>query len=374
MRVYVETYGCRMNICDSEVLLRLLSQHGYDYTEHLSEAEVVILNCCSVRAVGHERIWSRLEELNPLLRPDTTLCLVGCMATQMTEEVFDRCPRVQILADPTTYERLPQALERVRSGQTDHILLRQTDPKEVYDDVLPLRAIEDRQTAAVVIMKGCDRYCSYCIEPYTRGERVNRSYEAIMREVEQIRRDGYEEITLFGHIVDVWEGQRGGQTVGFAELLADIAEQCPQQRIKFISSHPLTFSDAIVRTIAAYPNIRHLVHWPVQSGDDEILKRMNRHYTAQQLLQRLREIRAVLPDMQFVSDIMVGFPGETEEQFRRTLHLIEQAHFADLNVFRFSMREGTLAHRLYADDVPEEEKEARMKRVNDCFGHHANTH
>ena len=363
-----------MNICDSEVLLRLLSQHGYTYTENLAEADVVLLNCCSVRAVGHERIWSRLEELKPLLRSDSILCLVGCMATQMTETLFERCPRVQVLADPTTYEQLPAALEDIRSGRKQHMLLRQTNPKEVYDEVLPLRMIEDKVTAAVVIMKGCDRYCSYCIEPYTRGERVNRSYDAILREVAQIRKDGYEEITLFGHIVDVWEGQRDGQTIGFAELLADIAEQCPNQRIKFISSHPLTFSDAILQVMAAHPNIRHLVHWPVQSGDDEVLRRMNRNYTAQQLIQRLREIRAIVPDIQIVSDIMVGFPGEKEEQFRRTLRLIEQAHFADLNVFKFSMREGTMAHRLYTDDVPEEEKEARMKRVNDCFGNHANTH
>lgn len=363
MRVYIHTYGCRMNLLDSEVILRLLSESGYDYTSDISEADVVIINSCSVRAVGHALAEQYLKDIDGQLRDDAVLCLTGCMVTQIKSDFFKRFGRVQVLAEPTTYKSLVRAIGEVQEDHTKHIELRNTDASEVYDLVLPMRTLEDRVTAAITIMKGCDRYCSYCIEPFTRGERTNRTHDAIMREAQAIAREGYKEITLFGHIVDVWKGMRDGKEIGFAELLDDLAEHCPSQRIKFISSHPLTLSDEIASVMAKHNNIMRVVHFPVQSGSNDILKKMHRDYTVEEVLNRMRSLRAIVPDLQFIGDIMVGFPTETEEQFQMTLQMLNEAQFANVNRFAFSMREGTEAHRLFTDDVPDEVKQSRLQRV-----------
>lgn len=363
--VYVETYGCRMNLLDSEILLRLLSEADYSYTSDISEAEIVIINGCSVREAGHKLAEQRLKEIEKLIRADAVLCLTGCMATQVKRDFFDRFSRVQILAAPTSYHSLANAIREIQEQKERHIELLNTFPHEVYDHVLPVRKLEDHVTAAITVMKGCDRFCSYCIEPFSRGERTNRTYEGIMREAQSICEEGYKEITLFGHIVDVWEGKRNGQTIGFAELLDDIAGCCSSQRIKFISSHPLTLSDKIASVIAKHENIMRVVHFPVQSGSNDILRKMNRGYTVEEVLKRMKSLRAIVPDLQFISDVLVGFPTETEEQFEMTLRMLEEAQFADINCFAFSMREGTIAHRLYTDDVPNEAKQSRLRRAEE---------
>jgi len=369
MKVYVETYGCRMNICDSEVIVSILELHAYQYTPILEEADVVVLNCCSVREVGHTKTYQRIGELANILKDEVILCIAGCLSTQLKENVFTTFPRLQIVISPTAYKELPTALTCIRNGKFEHLYVNGVKPNEVYDDILPTRVLEDPLTAAVTIMKGCDLYCSYCIEPYTRGERANRSYEGIMREIATIRQAGYQEITLFGHIVDLWEGERLGVPIGFAQLLENIAKTCPQQRIKFISSHPLTFSDEIVRVVKQNDNIMRVVHLPVQSGSNKVLDSMNRHYTCEQFLQKAESIRSEIPNLQIITDIMVGFPGEKEEDFQLTLDLLRHLRCANANVFTFSMRKGTMAYKTFEDNVPAEVKRERVIITKNLVNH-----
>lgn len=363
-KVYVETYGCRMNICDSEVILRVLSECGYEYTNVLEEADCVILNCCSVREIGHKKAYERICELEKTLKSYVILVIAGCMSTQLDESFFETCPRVQLIIHPTGYGCIPEALNQIILKQSEHLVVSGNGEHEIYDSLLPLRLLEDKITAAVTIMKGCDMNCSYCIEPFTRGGRVNRSYNGIMTEIADIRENKYQEITLFGHIVDLWQSEYNGVTKNFAQLLSDVAESCPEQRIKFISSHPLTFTDQIANVIAGHNNIMKVIHLPVQSGSDRILNMMNRKYTVSQFVEKVDVIRRIIPDINIVTDIMVGFPGEKEKDFEATLNLLAKVRLTSVNVFKFSMRKGTPAYWNYCDDVSLSVKEERQRRVH----------
>lgn len=363
-KIYIETYGCRMNLCDSEIILGILSGHGYEYTHVLADADCVILNGCSVREIGHIKTFERIKELEKTLKSHVILIIAGCISTQLDESFFTTYPRVQLVIHPTAYKHIFEAINVLARKQSTHLLVIGNNKDEIYDRQLPLRLLEDNITATVTIMKGCDLYCSYCIEPYTRGGRVNRSYEGIMAEIADIREKGYREITLFGHIVDLWQGEHDGISKNFAQLLSDIAESCPEQRIKFISSHPLTFTDQIANVIAGHNNIMKVVHLPVQSGSDRILNMMNRKYTVSQFIEKVDVIRRIIPDINIVTDIMVGFPGEREKDFEATLNLLAEVRLTSVNVFKFSMRKGTPAYWNYNDDVPLSVKEERQRRVH----------
>lgn len=362
-KVYVETYGCRMNLIDSEIILSIMSEHGYEYTNAYANADCVILNGCSVREIGHIKVFDRVNELADILQPHVILIIAGCISTQLDDSFFETYPRVQLVIHPASYRDIPEAINDIALKQSRHLLIKGDNKAEVYDRQLPLRALEDNVNATVTIMRGCDLYCSYCIEPYTRGERVNRSYDGIMTEIADIRKKGYPEITLFGHIVDLWQGEHCGITKNFAQLLSDVAESCPEQRIKFISSHPLTFTEQIAQVMACHKNIMRVIHLPVQSGSDEILHKMNRKYTARLFCDRVRLIRRILPDINIFTDVMVGFPGEEEIDFVATLNLLSAIRLTNINVFMFSMRKGTLAYSNYIDDVPLSIKEDRRNRV-----------
>lgn len=363
-KIYIETYGCRMNLCDSEIILGILSGHGYEYTHVLADADCVILNGCSVREIGHIKTFERIKELEKTLESHVILIIAGCISTQHDESFFTTYPRVQLVIHPTAYKHIFEAINVLTRKQSTHLLVIGNNKDEIYDRQLPLRLLEDNITATVTIMKGCDLYCSYCIEPYTRGGRVNRSYEGIMAEIADIREKGYREITLFGHIVDLWQGEHDGISKNFAQLLSDVAESCPEQRIKFISSHPLTFTDQIANVIAGHNNIMKVVHLPVQSGSDRILNMMNRKYTVSQFIEKVDVIRRIIPDINIVTDIMVGFPGEKEKDFEATLNLLAEVRLTSVNVFKFSMRKGTPAYWNYNDDVPLSVKEERQRRVH----------
>lgn len=363
-KIYIETYGCRMNLCDSEIILGILSGHGYEYTHVLADADCVILNGCSVREIGHIKTFERIKDLEKTLESHVILIIAGCISTQLDESFFTTYPRVQLVIHPTAYKHIFEAINVLTRKQSTHLLVIGNNKDEIYDRQLPLRLLEDNITATVTIMKGCDLYCSYCIEPYTRGGRVNRSYEGIMAEIADIREKGYREITLFGHIVDLWQGEHDGISKNFAQLLSDVAESCPEQRIKFISSHPLTFTDQIANVIAGHNNIMKVVHLPVQSGSDRILNMMNRKYTVSQFIEKVDVIRRIIPDINIVTDIMVGFPGEKEKDFEATLNLLAEVRLTSVNVFKFSMRKGTPAYWNYNDDVPLSVKEERQRRVH----------
>lgn len=353
MRIYIETYGCRMNICDSEVILSILSKDGHTYCADIYRSDVIILNCCSVREVGHEKTFERLAEIAKSGLEDKMIVVAGCLATQLDKTIFDKFPHADIVAGPDTYRKLPTF---IRAGKGLHVILGNDDPKEMYEDIIPKRYLEDSTTAAITIMKGCNQFCSYCIEPYTRGRELSRDVESILSECKRVETAGYKELTFVGHIIDRYR-------YGFAELLDRAATLCPGLRIKYLSSHPLTYTDETLDVVRRHENIMRVVHLPVQSGSDKILKRMNRGYTIDQYKRRYSSIKESMPDMRIVTDIMVGFCGETDEDFRQTADLVRELEFDDINVFCFSLRQGTAAEKKYKDDVPEDIKNSRKQAI-----------
>ena len=369
---YIETYGCRMNICDSEVIIAILSNDGYQYTEDISSSDIVILNSCSVREDGHNKIYERLAYFgaeDDIKRK--TIVITGCFASLLEQTLFEKYPYVNIIANPNCYRALPTLLDKVGKGD-NHLIAVVDDNDELYEDILPIREIEDATTAAINVMKGCNQNCSYCIEPITRGKEHCRSVKSIIGEALDIADKGYKELTLVGHLIDKykWVEASDGKVYDFAMLLGMVAETCPNLRIKFLSSHPSYLSDNIVQTILDYPNIMHVLHLPIQSASDEVLKRMNRGYTADMFIKRVKRIRSMIPDISIITDIMVGFCGETWKDFQKTVELVKLLKFDDINVFRFSMRSKTIASRIYVDDVCEEEKQKRyeiIKELNDSI-------
>ncbi len=358
---YIETYGCRMNICDSETIIAILDHAGYRYSKDIDTADVIILNSCSVREDGHNKIFERLRcfEADKSLM-DKTIVITGCFASLLDASLFDKYPFVDVIVNPNCYRLLPELLHRRAAGER-HIVVSVSDNDELYEDILPLREIEDCTTAAINVMKGCNQNCSYCIEPITRGKEHCRSLFSILREAQDIAAKGYRELTLVGHLIDKysWTDPADGQVCDFAMLLAKVAEECPDVRIKFLSSHPSFMNDRILGVMLKYVNIMRVVHLPVQSGSDDVLRRMHRGYTRGQFIRRVQEIRNMIPGITVITDIMVGFCGETQEDFEQTVSLVKKLKFEDINVFRFSMRSGTKAASLYDDDVTEEEKMRR---------------
>lgn len=341
-----------MNICDSEILLSILAAKGFNQIDRMGDADVIILNCCSVREIGHERTFSRLEQIAEKGLQSRTIVICGCFATQLDKTLFDRYPFVDIIIGPDQYRSLPDLI----SAKKSHFVLNGDCLDEMYADIVPIRTIEDKTTAAITIMKGCNQFCSYCIEPYTRGKEHSRDMKSILHECRNIADQGYRELTFVGHIIDRY-------AYGFADLLERTSVLCPELRIKFLSSHPVTFSDDILHVMKRHDNIMHDVHLPVQSGSNSVLRRMHRGYTVEQYRERYKIVKHEIPDISIVTDIMVGFCGETEEDFQQTLSLIQELRFDDINVFRFSMRNGTAAARHYVDDVPESVKNERYNAV-----------
>ena len=341
-----------MNICDSEILLSILAGKGFNQSDCMEDAEVIILNCCSVREIGHEKTFARLEQIAEKELQSRTIVICGCFATQLDKTLFEKYPFVDIIIGPDQYRALPDLI----SDKKSHIVLNGSCLDEMYADLVPLRTLEDKTTAAITIMKGCNQYCSYCIEPYTRGKEHSRDMKSILQECRNIADQGYRELTFVGHIIDKY-------AYGFADLLDRTAVLCPELRIKFLSSHPITFTDDILDVMKRYSNIMHVVHLPVQSGSNSVLRRLNRRYTVEQYRERYNIVKREIPDISIVTDIMVGFCGETEDDFQQTLSLIQELRFDDINVFRFSMRNGTAAACQFIDDVPESLKDDRYNAV-----------
>lgn len=359
-----------MNICDSETIIAILDCAGYRYSKEIAASDIVILNSCSVREDGHNKIFERLEcfkEDKSLM--DKTIVIAGCFASQLDASLFEKYPFVDIIANPNCYRSLPELLQRHDSGER-YLVASISDNDELYEDILPIREIEDCTTAAINVMKGCNQNCSYCIEPITRGKEHCRSLPSIIREARDIAESGYRELTLVGHLIDKyrWTDSEEGSVYDFAMLLDKVAEECPEVRIKFLSSHPSFMNDRIVAVMQKHDNIMHVVHLPVQSGSDEVLRRMHRGYTREQFIKRVQEIRSMIPGITVITDIMVGFCGERLTDFEQTVSLVRELEFEDINVFRFSMRSGTKAAALYEDDVTEDEKMRRydvIKAIRD---------
>ncbi len=358
-KVYIETYGCQMNVNDSEVILSILQKNGYALTENMDRADVILANTCSIRDNAEQRIWGRIEQfrLQKKRNPQVVIGIVGCMAERLKDKLLEK---VDLVAGPDAYRSLPALLRDIRpdSPQINVLLSRE----ETYADISPVRLDRNGVSAYISIMRGCNNVCSYCVVPYTRGAERSRDPHSIVREARELFENGYKEVNLLGQNVDsyLW---KGCEVVNFARLLEMVAAISPELRVRFSTSHPKDISDEVISTIAAHENICRHIHLPVQSGSSRILEKMRRKYDREWYLERVAKIREVMPDCGLSTDVIAGFCSETEQDHQDTLSLFEQVCFDSAFMFQYSERPGTLASRHYPDDVPPEVKTARLNEI-----------
>ena len=357
-KLYIETYGCQMNVNDTEVVFSILAKHGYERTEDISEADVIMANTCSIRDNAEQRIWGRIDYFNTFrkAKPELVVGILGCMAERLKDTLLDT-GKVNVVAGPDAYRSLPKLLEAVQEGHPQ--LNVELSREETYGDISPVRIDRNGVSAFISIMRGCNNVCSYCVVPYTRGAERSRDYHTIVREACECVEKGYKEVTLLGQNVDSYLFD----DVNFAKLLAMVAQISPALRVRFSTSHPKDISDEVIDTMAAWPNICHHIHLPVQSGNDRILEKMRRRYTREWYLERVARIRQAMPDCGITTDAIVGFCSETEEEFRDTLSIFEEVGYDAAFMFNYSERPGTLASRNYPDDIPLEVKTRRLNEL-----------
>lgn len=365
-KLYIETYGCQMNVADSEVVASVLKDKGYDVTEDINQADVILVNTCSIRENAEQRVWGRLDVFKKIksTKPDLTVGVIGCMAERLKEQLLEKEKTVDIVVGPDAYRDLPNLLETAGSGQKGvNVIL---SKEETYADISPVRLDKNRISAFVSIMRGCNNMCSYCIVPYVRGGERSRNPESILREVEDLYQKGYKEVTLLGQNVDSynWKNEEG-KAVQFSQLLEMAAKINPQLRIRFSTSHPKDMSDEVIYTMAMYNNICNHIHLPAQSGSTKVLEKMKRGYTREWYLDRIDAIKRILPDCAVSTDIMCGFPGETEEDHQDTLSLMKKAKYDFAYMFKYSERPKTYAARHLKDDVSEGTKTRRLTEIID---------
>lgn len=358
-KVYIETYGCQMNVNDSEVILSILQKNGYALTENMDRADVILANTCSIRDNAEQRIWGRIEQfrLQKKRNPQVVIGIVGCMAERLKDKLLEK---VDLVAGPDAYRSLPALLRDIRPDPPQINVLLSRD--ETYADISPVRLDRNGVSAYISIMRGCNNVCSYCVVPYTRGAERSRDPHSIVREARELFENGYKEVNLLGQNVDsyLW---KGCEVVNFARLLEMVAAISPELRVRFSTSHPKDISDEVISTIAAHENICRHIHLPVQSGSSRILEKMRRKYDREWYLERVAKIREVMPDCGLSTDVIAGFCSETEQDHQDTLSLFEQVCFDSAFMFQYSERPGTLASRHYPDDVPPEVKTARLNEI-----------
>ena len=361
-KLFIETYGCQMNFADSEVVASILKEM-YSLTKDIQEADLILINTCSIRDKAEQRIHKRLRELEAYKRKKRTLQvgLLGCMAERMKEELLQTEPVLDFIAGPDAYRSLPQLIADSQHGHTSFNVL--LSKEETYDNIMPVRYDANGVSAFVSIMRGCNNFCSYCVVPYTRGRERSRSPKTILGEIEDLLKDNYKEVTLLGQNVNSYFWKEENQEVSFAKLMAMVAEMSPELRVRFATSHPKDLSDELIETIARYDNICKCIHLPVQSGSDEMLQKMRRVYTRESYLERVCKIKEVLPDCAITTDIIVGFSGETLENHKDTLSIMREVGYEYAYMFKYSERGGTLASKQYPDDIPDEEKTRRLEEV-----------
>ncbi len=357
-KLFIETYGCQMNVADSEVIASVMKMAGYETCESIEEADAVLLNTCSVRENAENKIYNRLEALHALQKKGRAFIIgvVGCMAERVREELIEK-HHVNLVAGPDSYLSLPELFAAAELGEK--AINVELSTTETYRDVIPERVCGGHISGFVSIMRGCNNFCHYCIVPYTRGRERSREVDSILNEVKDLEKKGYKEVTLLGQNVNSY---RCGE-VGFPQLLAIVAEAAPQMRIRFTTSHPKDMSDETLEVIAAHQNICRHIHLPVQSGSDRILKLMNRKYTREWYLDRVAAIRRILPDCGLTTDIFVGYHSETEEDHQLSLSLMHECGYDSAFMFKYSERPGTYASKHLPDDVPEETKIRRLNEM-----------
>lgn len=355
-KVYIETYGCQMNLADTEIVLGILQNYGYCITKDLNDADVVLLNTCSIRENAEQRIYGRLGNIKTLKRtnPNLVIGILGCMAERLRKELIDDKKVVDVVVGPDEYRRLPELIDTAFGGEKGiGVRLSKT---ETYDDIIPYR--EDGITAWLSVMRGCDKFCTFCVVPFTRGRERSRSLQSIVEEIEQLSVRGFKEVILLGQNVNSYLDKQND----FADLLAACAEVDRSIRIRFTTSHPQDLSDKLLYTITSHPNICNSIHLPVQSGSNRILKLMNRTYTIEHYLNLIDKARKIIPGVSFSTDIIAGFPTESYEDHVMTLDIMRKVKYDGAYMFKYSPREKTKSFEM-DDDIPDEIKTKRLQEI-----------
>ncbi|MBM4175353.1 MAG: tRNA (N6-isopentenyl adenosine(37)-C2)-methylthiotransferase MiaB [Ignavibacteria bacterium] len=354
--IYIETYGCQMNLADTEIVQGVLNSTGYKFTNDISQADVVLVNTCAIREHAEERIYGRLGEFRHQKKenPNLIVGVLGCMAERLRKQLIEEEKVVDLIVGPDEYRRVPELIENAFVGEKG-IAVR-LSKTETYDDIIPYR--EEGISAWISVMRGCDKFCTFCVVPFTRGRERSRSLESIVEEVRLLSERGFKEINLLGQNVNSYQDD----SFDFADLLYAVSKVDKQMRVRFTTSHPQDFSDKLVRTIAENENICNYIHLPVQSGSNRILQLMNRTYTVKHFLKLVEKARIEIPSVSFSTDIITGFPTETDDDHQMTMDLMKEVQFDGAFMFKYSARENTKAWNL-GDDVAEEIKSIRLREI-----------
>jgi tRNA-2-methylthio-N6-dimethylallyladenosine synthase len=373
-KLYIESYGCQMNFSDSEIVASILIDEGYTTTADFKDADVILVNTCSIRDNAEQRVFNRLRNYQSVKKdkPGTIIGMLGCMAERLKSQLVEQDKLVDVVVGPDAYRSLPQLLQEAKGGQKAvNVLLSR---EETYADISPVRLDNNGVSAFISIMRGCDNMCSFCVVPFTRGRERSRDPESIVREARELVLKGYKEVTLLGQNVDSYKWNINGkgelidesqEGVRFAKLLEKVALVSPSLRIRFSTSHPKDMNDDVLHAMAKYENICEYIHLPVQAGNNEILQKMNRGYTREWYFDRIDAIRRIMPDCAISTDIIVGFCDESDADFEETYELMDKVSFDFAYMFKYSERPKTLAERNFEDNVPEETKAKRLQRIID---------
>lgn len=363
-KLFIETYGCQMNVADSEVVASIMKMDGYALTDKIEEADAVFVNTCSVRDNAEQKIYGRLQYFQSLKRKKKSLIIgvLGCMAERVKEELI-HVHHADLVVGPDSYMDLPNLIGAVEHGEK--AINVELSTQEIYKDVMPLKLGGVHISGFVSIMRGCNNFCTYCIVPYTRGRERSRDVESILNEIRDMRDKGFKEVTLLGQNVNSYAFEKEDETVTFPMLLERVALEAPNMRIRFVTSHPKDMSDDTLRVIAAHNNICKYIHLPAQSGSSKILKVMNRKYTREWYLDRIAAIRRIVPEASIATDLFCGFHSETEEDYQETLSLMREVRYDAAFLFKYSERPGTYAAKHLPDTVSEEEKVRRLQGMID---------
>ncbi|MDR2039791.1 MAG: tRNA (N6-isopentenyl adenosine(37)-C2)-methylthiotransferase MiaB [Bacteroidales bacterium] len=368
LKVYIETYGCQMNVNDSEVVASILAGEGYRVTQDIADADLILINTCSVRENAEQRVRGRLDvfRLEKKKRPELLIGVIGCMAERLKHQLLEEEKSVDLVVGPDAYRDLPNLVRSAGTGlKAINVLLSR---EETYSDISPVRMDKNRVSSFVSIMRGCNNRCAFCIVPYTRGIERSRSQDTILREVRELVELGYKEVTLLGQNVDSYRWGETGKNISFAQLLTSVAAVSPDLRVRFSTSHPKDMTDEVLHVMASHHNICKSIHLPAQSGSTRILELMRRRYTREWYLDRIEAIKRIMPECSISTDIIAGFCTETEADHQDTLSLMKQVHFDYAFMFKYSVRPNTLAAKKMDDDVPEDIKSRRLQEIINLQG------
>lgn len=384
-KFYIESYGCQMNFADSEVVASIISKEGYDSTRNLNDADLILLNTCSIREKAETTVRKRLESFNKLKRINKHLKIgvLGCMAERLKSKFLDEEKIVDLVVGPDAYKDIPNLLIEINEGRSAvNVIL---SKEETYGDISPVRLSSNGVTAFVSITRGCDNMCTFCVVPFTRGRERSRDPKSILEEIQNLKDSNYKEITLLGQNVDSYLWYGGGlkkdfkkasslqkkTSIDFAKLLKLVGEAFPEIRIRFSTSNPQDMNLEVIKTMASYPNICNYIHLPVQSGSDSVLKEMNRQHTRKEYLELIKQIKSLIPNCGISHDMITGFPNETDEDHNQTLSLMKEVKYDFGYMFKYSERPGTFAAKKFKDNVDEEVKKVRLQEIIDLQQSHS---